>query len=133
MRALPNQHYAQLRMKTLSGREIEAAVLEKAAFQLQRAKARMKPQVLDTETEEALSFNKRVWDVLRADWQQPENQLPHALRESLLSLSVFMTKHFLAFRANPNPESLDVVIQINENLVKGLRPAATETPELANA
>lgn len=133
MRNLANQHYAQLRMKTLSGREIEAAVLEKAAFQLQRAKARMKPQVLDSDTEEALNFNKRVWDVLRADWQQPGNNLPQALRESLLSLSVFMTKHFLAFRANPDPQGLDVIIQINENLVKGLRPAATETPQLVNA
>ena len=133
MRAFPAQQYAQLRMKTLSGREIEAAVLEKAAFQLERAKVNMQPQVFDAETEEALDFNKRVWDVLRADWQQPESNLPQKLRESLLSLSVFMTKHYLAFRANPVPEGLDVVIRINENLVKGLRDSATTKEDLVSA
>ena len=121
-------------MKTLGGREIEAAVLDKASFQLRRAQAKMRPLVLDERTEEALQFNRRVWEVLRADWQQPECALPKEMRESLLSLSVFVTRYLLDFRAEPRPERLNVLIQINENLVAGLRPRATTTePAVAMA
>jgi len=111
-------------MQTLSGRDIEAAVLEKAANNFRRAQKNMKPGRLNPEVDQALDFNKRIWDVLRADWQSADSHLPKELRQNLLSLSVFMTKHSLELRSDPQPEKLNIFIQINESLVDGLRARA---------
>ncbi len=111
-------------MQTLPGREMEAAVLEKAATYFRRAQNTMTTGKFGDELEQAFDFNKKIWDVLRADWQNPDSHLPKNVRQDLLSLSVFMTKKSLEFRANPNPASLNIFIQILESLVKGLRTKA---------
>lgn len=128
----PALGYERIRMQTISGREVEASVLEKAATRFRRAQKKLLPGRLDPDTDEALSFNKKIWEVLRADWQSTDCSLPKDLRENLLSLSIFVTKRTLEFRADPRPELLDVLVQINEALVKGLRsrpeqPANTGT------
>lgn len=113
--------YEKIRMQTLSGRDVEAAVLEKAAFKLRRAQNQMQPGRFDDITEEAMDFNKRIWDVLRADWQNPDSHLPKEMRQNLLSLAVFIVKQGLEFRADPRPDRLNTLIQINESLANGLR------------
>jgi len=125
------QGYEKVRMQTLSGKEIEAAVLEKAANNFRRAQKNMTPGRMNSEVDEALEFNKKIWDVLRADWQKEDSHLNKEMRQNLLSLSVFMTKHGLEFRSDPQPEKLNILIQINENLVSGLRTkrAAGTEPE----
>ncbi|MDP0499601.1 MAG: flagellar biosynthesis regulator FlaF [Verrucomicrobiota bacterium JB022] len=116
--------YEKIRMQTLSGRDVEAAVLEKAAFKLRRAQNQMKSGRMDEVTEEALDFNKRIWDVLRADWQDPDSHLPKEMRQNLLSLAVFIVKQGLELRADPRPERLNSFININESLAQGLRARA---------
>lgn len=113
--------YEKIRMQTLQGRDIEAAVLEKAAMKFRKVQQKMEPGRIDPDVDEALGFNKKIWDVLRADWQNPDSHLPRNLRENLLSLSVYVTKQMLAFRSAPQPQGLNAFIQVNENLVKGLR------------
>ncbi|KAF0096145.1 MAG: flagellar protein FlaF [Puniceicoccaceae bacterium 5H] len=117
--------YEKIRMQTLSGRDIEAAVLEKAAFKLRRAQNQMTSGKMDDVTEEAMDFNKRIWDVLRADWQNPDSHLPKEIRQNLLSLAVFVVKQGLELRADPRPERLNSFISINESLAQGLRARAS--------
>ena len=113
--------YDRIRMKTLSGRDIEAAVLEKAAVNLRKAQNEMEPGRINDTVEDALNFNKRIWDVFRADWQNPDSHLPREVRQNLLSLCVFLTKQMLDFRADPVPEKLESMARINETLIDGLR------------
>jgi len=121
MQKNPLKAYEKARRQTISGREIEATVLEKGAIRLRRCKQNWKDNKFDRDLDEALRFNQRVWDIFNTDWQSVENQLPKEIRQDLLSLSVFVRKTTLDIMAEPKSRKLDVLIQINENLAQGLR------------
>jgi flagellar protein FlaF len=108
-------------MQTISGREIEASVLERGSIRLRRCRENWKGNRFDRDLDEALRFNQRVWDIFTSDWQNPQSPLPKEIRKDLLSLSVFVRKTTLDIMAYPEARKLDVLIQINENLAKGLR------------
>ncbi|MFW6354104.1 MAG: flagellar biosynthesis regulator FlaF [Verrucomicrobiota bacterium] len=118
-RKVGNQ-YDKLRWKTMSGRQVEGAVLEKAALQLRRAQANLEDGVLSDEADEAIAFNKRVWDVLRSGWLRQDCALPDQIRGNLINLAVYMAKAELAFRADPTAARLAGMIQVNESLATGL-------------
>lgn len=117
----PLSAYEKVRKQTVSGREIEASVLEKGAIRLRRCQENWKANRFDRDLDEALRFNQRVWDIFNSDWQSPNNKLPREIRQDLLSLSVFVRKTTLDVMAYPEARKLDVLIQINENLARGLR------------
>jgi flagellar biosynthesis activator protein FlaF len=117
----PLNAYEKVRKQTISGREIEASVLEKGAIRLRRCQENWKGTKFDRDLDEALRFNQRIWDIFNTDWQSPRNALPKEIRQDLLSLSVFVRKKTLDIMAYPEARKLDVLIQINENLAKGLR------------
>jgi flagellar protein FlaF len=54
----------------------------------------------------------------------PENPLPPGIRQNVANLGLFVFNHTIAIMANPNPESLDSLININRELAAGLRGAA---------
>ena len=45
---------------------------------------------------DALDWNRRVWQALGADCAEPENKLPAPLRASIISLSIWVTRHTAA-------------------------------------
>jgi flagellar protein FlaF len=116
--------YEKLRWKTMSGREVEFSVLRKAALLFRRAQTSINPGYLNDEVEEAIAFNRRVWEVLRSGWQDQKCALPTEIRQNLLNLSAYMAKAEIAFRAEPCAERLDSMIQVNENLAAGLEASA---------
>jgi flagellar protein FlaF len=121
----PLNAYEKVRKQTISGREIEASVLEKGAIRLRRCQENWTGAKFDRNLDEALRFNQRVWDIFNSDWQSPKNTLPKEIRQDLLSLSVFVRRKTLDIMAYPESRKLDVLIQINENLAKGLRAGMT--------
>ena len=135
----PLNAYGKVRKQTVSGREIEASVLEKGAIRLRRCQENWKGAKFDRDLDEALRFNQRVWDIFNSDWQSPQNSLPKEIRQDLLSLSVFVRKKTLDIMAYPEARKLDVLIQINENLAKGLRSGMNtattplDTPDLISS
>ncbi len=116
----------------MSGRQIEAAVLQKAALRFRQAQPTLTKGVMSEEAEEAILFNRRVWDILRAGWRDDACPLPDNIRSNLLNLSVFMAKAELEFRAKPNSRQLDGMIRINETLASGLE-ANSRVTAAANA
>lgn len=118
--------YEKLRWKTMSGRQVEAAVLQKAALNFRRCQTTLKKGVLSPEAEEALNFNRRVWEVLRLGWMDEKCHLPDEIRQNLLNLAIFMAKAELEFRADPRPERFNSLIQVNENLASGLEASKAE-------
>jgi flagellar protein FlaF len=71
---------------------------------------------------EALDWNRRVWSAFAADCANPDNGLPDALRASIISLSIFISKETsTAMRGGGDIETL---IDLNRTVMQGLEPGA---------
>lgn len=68
---------------------------------------------------QALSDNLRLWTLLASDVASPENGLPDPLRAQLFYLYEFIEQHSQSVRENQS--SVDVLIDINTAVMKGLR------------
>jgi flagellar protein FlaF len=121
MLANPLDAYRDVEKATLSQRELEASVLSKAAIQLQSVKENWIHDDRDSQLEEALNYNQRVWTFFQAELSAEGNPLPEEIRHNLLSLSLFVDRRTFEALAYPAPEKLDVLININLNVAAGLR------------
>jgi len=111
--------YLSIEKATLSGRELEASVLSKAADML--AQARDTQDQRDERIEHAVRHNLRIWTLFQAELLNPEHAMPAELRQNLLNLTAFIDKRSLELIAEPQPEKLDILIAINRNIAAGLR------------
>lgn len=128
MYANPLQTYETVTKTTLSGPELEAAVLTKAAHKLRDCQATWNEGGREAKLDEALRFNQRIWSVFQGELGREDNPLPKEIRRDLLRLSAFIDKRILETMAYPAPEKLTSIIEINHNIAAGLRerPAANE-------
>jgi flagellar protein FlaF len=112
--------YEAVSKVTMSGREVEAAVLMKAALKLRDCQENWGAEDRDAKLDEALKFNQLVWSIFQAELIRPDNPLPKKLRQDILSLSAFIDKRIFETMAYPAPEKLTAIININLNLAAGL-------------
>lgn len=105
----------------MSGREVEAAVLTKAAWKLSECQKDLAAAARDGRLDEAIRFNQRVWSIFQAELSREDNPLPKQLRFNILRLGGFVDRRLLESMAAPISEKLDIVIRINNNLAAGLR------------
>jgi len=115
------KHYDQVRRATQKGRDLEAEVLEKAALRLQQCRDRWGEVEQGDRLHAALKYNQRIWTVFQAELEKVENPLPEALKIDLLRLSLFIDRRTLEILAEPKPEKLTILIEINRNIAAGLR------------
>jgi flagellar protein FlaF len=115
------QAYNTVNRATMSGREIEAAVLTKAALKLKDCQKYWDAEDRDERLKEALRFNQRVWSIFQEELAKDDNPLPKKVRLDVLRLSAFIDRRILETMASPAPEKLRVVIDINNNIAAGLR------------
>lgn len=113
--------YKTAQKATMSGREIEALALTKAALQLKRCQVNWDPKDKDETRSDALKFNLQIWSILQGELAKEDNPLPIKLRNDLLTLSVFINKRTFDVMAFPSAQKLDILININLNLAAGLR------------
>ena len=113
--------YETVSKATQSGREIEAAVLTKAAVKLKKCQDNWDANDLDERLDEALRYNQRVWSIFQSELSRDNHELPKKLRLDILRLAAFIDKRIFETMAFPSPEKLDIVIAINNNLAAGLR------------
>jgi flagellar protein FlaF len=111
--------------ETMPGREIEAAVLTKAARKLKDCQDSWDAENRDEKLNEALKFNQLVWSIFQGELEKEDNPLNRKLRADLLRLSAFVDRRIFETMADPSPEKLSIVININNNIAAGLR----ESPE----
>jgi flagellar protein FlaF len=71
---------------------------------------------------EALDWNRRVWSAFAADCANPDNGLPEALRASIISLSIFISKETSA--AMRGGGDIETLIDLNRTVMQGLEPGA---------
>ena len=114
--------YAAVAQTGLSGRELEASVLIKAAARLQAVMDGWDER--QKELDEALTYNRRVWTVLASAVTDPSNPLPDPVKRDLAGLAAFIFKRTVDVLVEPRPDKLTSLISINRNIAAGLREQA---------
>lgn len=122
----PNQlkAYEDATKTGLSGRELEAAILVKAAQKLKLCQENWEADDIGRRLDEALRYNQKLWTFFQSQLIEPDNPLPAPIKQNLLNLSIFIDKRTFETMADPTPEKLTVLININLNLAAGLRETA---------
>lgn len=115
-----------------NGRQIEISIMEMAASKLRAQLPEDGEVAWSRNFDEALKFNQKIWDVFSADWMSPDNQLPRDLRQNLLSISVFVKKKTFSVMALPDRQGLKLLIQLNENIIDGLKAGLNADPAPSN-
>jgi flagellar protein FlaF len=121
MYATQLEAYGTAQKTTMSGREIEAAALTKAAMKLKDCQANWDAADRDSMLYEALRMNQMVWSIFQAELAKEDNPLQKQLKQDILSLSVFIDKRIIEVLSDPSPEKLNIIIEINLNIAAGLR------------
>lgn len=112
--------YANVHKTTLSGRALEAAVLNKAALKLEHIQENWDAQNREDKLNDALRYNQLIWNVFQSELAKADNPLPKKLREDILSLSLFIDRRTFETLAFPGKDKLSILININRNIAAGL-------------
>lgn len=121
MRNNPIAAYESAEKATLSGKDLEAHVLERAAQLMADVREHWGEAGFEPRLEEVLLHNQKVWSFFQAEISQPDNPLPPEIKQNLLTLSVFIDKRIFEIMAFPEAGKMDILIEINRNLAAGLR------------
>jgi flagellar protein FlaF len=121
MHAAQLETYRNMQKATLSGRDLEAEVLSKAAYKLQYCQNNWDDPEREEMLDEALKYNQKIWTLFQSELAKDENPLPQKLKEDLLSLSAFIDKRIFEIMSFPSPEKLNAIININLNISAGLK------------
>jgi flagellar protein FlaF len=73
----------------------------------------------------AAKWNRDIWSALRQDLMNENNQLPKELRASLVSISLWIEKE--ALRVMEGSGDINAMIDVNRNIMAGLKPKTDET------
>lgn len=114
--------YHQTTKVVESPRERESALLMKAAAGLQRVKDEWETATSE-ELRSALTFNRKLWTLFMSAVTQDDNPLPREVRQNIANLGMFImnqTREIL-YDANPQPNQLDVLVNLNRQIASGLR------------
>ena len=109
--------YGQASNRGGAPRDTEGRALLESARRMTEAQAR--PDDIQG-MKEVARLNWRLWTIFQAEITQPECPLPPEVRNNMLNLCNFVDKHTVRFLANPEPKSLDVLINVNRQIAAGL-------------
>ncbi len=110
--------YGQISKANLAPRELEASILLKAAAQLQAIKDDWENNYKNLDN--ALYYNRRLWTIFASAMADDDNELPKPIRDNVASLGVFVMSHTLKVLAEPSPDKLTSLININKEIAAGL-------------
>lgn len=83
----------------------------------------------------ALRLNWRLWTIFQAELTTERSEIPEEIRVNMLTLCKFVDKHTVGALANPTPEAIAVLIDINRNIAAGLAqiPTSAESESSSEA
>ena len=113
------QAYARTAQSAMSPREAEAALLMKAARQLEAIRDDWAGQA--SALPQALNFNQKVWTILAGAATPPESPLPENIKNSIAQLAAFVFKRMIDTMIEPKAEKLSALINVNQQIAAGLR------------
>ena len=110
---------AKTAQSVVSPRELEASLLIKAATRLQAVADDW--SLRERELDEALTYNRRLWTLLVSAVIAEDNPLPVGIKTNILSLANFIFNQTFKISADPQPQSLGILVNINRDIAAGLR------------
>jgi flagellar biosynthesis activator protein FlaF len=113
--------YKQAQKTGMSDREIEAAVLMKAAAMLKQCQRTWDESLRDGALDKALRYDQQLWTVFQAAVSEKTNPLPEQMKVNILQLSSFIDRRIFEVMCYPEMSKVDILIKINTNLAMGLR------------
>ena len=119
------QRYSDNEVNSLDQAELETRALIKAASLLNGIKENWDSRI--GELNDVLERNRKLWTIIVSAMQDEDCPQPKEVRANIINLGLFIFKRTMDIMIEPKPESLNVLIDINMNIAKGL--AAHETPE----
>jgi flagellar biosynthesis activator protein FlaF len=123
----PLDAYQSVEKATLTGRDLEASVLNRAAARLAVVQQHWDAPDRETELDEALRYNQRLWTLFQSELVSEGNPLPTDVKRNLLSLSAYIDKRTFEIMSYPEPGKLDILININKNIASGLLGESGDT------
>ena len=112
------QAYKQAAERAENPREAEYRLFGQVTRALMEVE---KLDALDPARIDALDWNRRLWSALATDCSDPQNALPAPLRASIISLSLWVSRHTSAVMRRE--EEVADLIDINRLIMQGLAPA----------
>jgi flagellar protein FlaF len=73
------------------------------------------------ELDEALAYNRKLWTLLVTSATEPDNPLPAPIKQNIANLGLFVFHRTLSIIAEPAPEKLGALVNINREIAAGLR------------
>ncbi len=116
----PRDAYDAGRKATSSSRELEAAALFKAARLLEACQQGWDRPDAAARLDAALGFNQRLWTLFQCELEAPDHPLAPPIRANLLRLSAFVDRRTWEIRADPAPEKLQALVDVNRAIGSGL-------------
>ena len=113
------QAYQTIAKQTASPRELEADLLLKAASRLQAIRDSW--EASKATLDEALLYNRKLWSIFLTSATGGDNPLPADVRQNVANLGLFVMNQTVTVTADPKPERLNTLININRELAAGLR------------
>ncbi|MFJ5369857.1 flagellar biosynthesis regulator FlaF [Bosea sp. CER48] len=110
---------AKTAQSVVSPRELEASLLIKAATRLQAVADDW--TIREREFDEVLTYNRRLWTLLVSAVIAEDNPLPVGIKQNILGLANFIFNHTFKLAADPQPQGLGILININRDIAAGLR------------
>ena len=98
--------------------ELEARALVRTASRLNNIKEHW--PVSREELNEALDLNRKLWTILVTGATEENNPLPIEIKQNIFNLAHFIFKHTFAVMTKPSAQSLEILININMNIARGL-------------
>ena len=117
------KQYSAAETETLDQVSLESRALIRTASTLNAIKENWETR--QAELAEALEKNRKLWTIIASAMQEDDWPEPTEIRVNIVNLALFVFKKTIAIIAEPKPESLGILININMNIAKGL----SEHPE----
>ena len=127
----PAQAYAKTAQQTLQGRDLEANVLLKSAARLQGIRDNWDSR--RSELEAALLANRKIWTIFVSAMSSEDCQLPSQVRANIMNLGMFVFNRTIQMSVDPQPQQMNILIDINRNIAAGLRGSNAEAPAQSSA
>ena len=110
--------YAQNEIAGMNESELEARALIKAASALNQIKEKWEESQDDLAP--ALDKNRRLWTILASAMRESDCPQPIEVKQNILNLASFIFKRTMEVLSKPDPKKLDILININMNIARGL-------------
>jgi flagellar protein FlaF len=117
------QAYARTARTGLTGRALEAALLQRLAGELERASAG--DMVDPSAFTRALLDNRRLWAMFASDATEADSVLPEKLRMDIAACTAFVLRQTHLAMIDPRPSTVAPLMNLNRTVAEGLAAQVT--------